>query len=210
MKFKMIVAAFACCLFLNVFSGEVLYWMVDDAASVHYGDGSSVNIQTLVPDSFDTSLASRVRVSGNSLTEDVFLNIYIGDGETFPGDYGVDFGDPGSGHWGCGVPTGNQSPLKEFTGPEFSFMIELGNYSYDETTDVESWTTIARSVSQSYTTLSKYVYYQFDISPPTTGIWNPHDFYAVPEPSSGIMLAFGIAILLLRRNNRTSGAISSK
>ena len=40
--------------------------------------------------------------------------------------------------------------------------------------------------------------------------WTPVNFYTVPEPSSGIMLVFGIAILLLRRNNRISRAISSK
>lgn len=109
MKFRFIVAAFVCCLFLNAFSGEVLYWMVDDSASVHYSNESSVNIQTLVPDSFDTSLAARVRVDGNGITDGVFLDFYFGNpnnpydaGLVMSGEFGQDLDYNGSGYWDAG------------------------------------------------------------------------------------------------------------
>ena len=210
MKLTTIVATLACCLFLNTFGGEVLYWMVDDAANVHYGDGSSVNIQTLVPDSFDTSLAARVRVDGNGITDGVFLDFYFGNpnnpydaGEVMPGEFGQDFYDNGSGYWGCGVPTGHKSLLNEFSGPEFSFIIELGNYRYDEATDSDNWLTIATSASQSYSSLLNkgYVHTIGSIAPSNLGVWNPHDFYAIPEPSSSLLILMGIGLLALRRKN---------
>lgn len=185
-------------------SEEVLYWMVDDTARVHYGDGSTELMPMLVPSSIDSSLAARVRVFGGDLTEDTFLDLYFKDGEgtyRWPGDMCIDFGDSGSGYWGCGVPTGNQSPLSDFSSVEFSFMIEIGNYSYDASSDTESWVTTAQSASLSYASLvdKGYIYHTFDINPPTTGIWNPHDFYAVPEPKSWLLMLVGTGFLLLRR-----------
>ena len=54
---------------------EILYWMVDDTAVVHYDDGRDVSMPMMVPEAIDTSLAARVRVVGGGLTEDVFLNV---------------------------------------------------------------------------------------------------------------------------------------
>lgn len=187
-------------------SEEVLYWMVDDTSVVHYWDGTTENIVNLVPDAIDTSLAARVRVTGGGLSEDTFPDFYFSDpddpyaaGFTWDGSMGIDFGESG-GHWGCGVPVGNKSIITDFSSPEYSFIIELGNYHYDESTDTESWTTVASSASQSYSSLQGNIYTSFDISPPTTGIWNPHDFYApLPEPNSFILLSIGISMLLLRR-----------
>jgi len=181
---------------------EVLYWMIDDTSVVHYQDGSTVFMPMMVPESADSSLAARVRVSGGNLTEDTFLDLYYTDGENtyrWPGNMGLDFGDNGSGYWGCGVPTGNQSPITDFTSPEFMFMIEIGNYSYDESSDTENWTTVASSASQSYTSLIGYTYQTFDINPPTSGIWNPHDYYAVPEPSTRMFMLIGFMFLMLQR-----------
>lgn len=103
---------------------------------------------------------------------------------------------------GCGVPTGNKSLLNEFSGPEFSFIIELGNYRYDEATDSDNWLTIATSASQSYSSLldKGYVHQIGSIAPSNLGIWNPHDFYAVvPEPNSGVLAVFGLVLICLRR-----------
>ena len=181
---------------------EVLYWMVEDGARVHYTDGTMQLMPMLVPASTDSSLAARVRVTGGNIVEDTFLDLYYSDGENtyrWPGDMGLDFGDPGSGYWGCGIPTGNQSPITDFSSPEFYFMIEIGNYSYNEASDTENWTTVASSASYSYTSLLNYTYQTFDINPPTAGIWHPYDFYAVPEPKSWLLMLFGMGILLLRR-----------
>lgn len=188
---------------------EVLYWMVDDTSVVHYGDGTTISLPLLVPEAIDTTLAARVRVVGEELSEDVFLNVYS-DGEVWSTDLGIDFGDPGSGYWGVGNPTGMQSPL---TGgmapdhpyisvregqPEYSFIIEIGNYDWNE----DSWTTVAHSQAYTHSELltSSYIYESFDINPPTTKIWNPHDYYAsVPEPNGSLLVLVGAAMLLLKR-----------
>ena len=201
---KSLIVILSVVLMSNVYGvEEVLYWMVDEDAKVHYWDGNTQYMPMLVPESADSSLAARVRVGGGNLTEDTFLDLYYTDGvDTYrwPGDMGLDFGDIGNGYWGCGVPTGNQSPITDFNSPEFYFMVEIGNYSYDESTDVESWTTIASSASMSYNSLKDYTYYTFDINPPTSGIWNPKDFYApIPEPNTGMLILIGLAALSLRR-----------
>ena len=186
---------------VNCNSEEVLYWMVDETSQVHYSDGTSQYMPMFVPSAEDSSLAARVRVSGG-VDGDVFLDLYFTDGvDTYrwSGEFGLDFEDPGSGYWGCGVPVGNQSPLADYASPEFAFMIEIGNYSYNEATDTENWTTIAQSASTSYSSLKNYIFTTFDINPPTTKVWNPHDYYAVPEPSCDILLLFGISLLFLRR-----------
>ena len=191
--------------YISTGSEEILYWMIEDTAKVHYADGSYQMLPMLVPSDVDSSLAARVRVTGGNITEDTFLDLYFSDGSgesyRWPGDMGTDFGDSGSGYWGCGVPVGNQSPIADFSSPEFNFMIELGNYSYDASSDAESWVTTAHSASLSYSSLidKGYIYHTFDLNPPTTGIWNPHDFYAVPEPNSWLLMLVGTGFLLLRR-----------
>ena len=114
--------------------------MVDDTSVVHYNDGrNDVLMPMMVPEAVDTTLAARVRVVGGELTEDVFLDIYLEESERWEGDFGIDFSDPGSGYWGVGNPTGMQGPLSRFSSAEYSFMIEIGNYDWNN----DSWTTVA-------------------------------------------------------------------
>ena len=192
--------------FSAIADDEVLYWMVDDTAVVHYNDGRDVSMPYMVPEAVDTTLAARVRVVGGGLTEDVFLNVawdVDGQVEYWTTEWGIDFGDPG-GHWGCGTPTGNQSPLTggmasvQVGSPEYSFIIEIGNYDWNE----DSWTTVASSRAYTHSELltSSYIHDTFDISPSNLEVWNPHDYYAaVPEPSAGILFLIGSSLLVLRR-----------
>lgn len=195
---KKVLAILVCMLAFASFGvDEVLYWMVDDAAQVHYHDGSLAPILELVPDAIDTTLAARVRVVGGNLLDDTFTDIYIGDGERWPGDGGIDFDNVG-GYWGVGNPTGIQAPITSFSSVEYSFMIELGNYDWNN----DSWTTVASSRPANYSSLSQYIYTTFDINPPTTGIWNPRDFYVpIPEPNSGLLILVGFGILCLKRKS---------
>lgn len=182
---------------------DVLYWMIDGNASIttDAGSGSTAtiksffeNIGTYFPDistGEGSAFAARVRVTGGDITEDTFLNLYI------PG-YGVDsgeveFSDVG-GHWGAGVPTGNQSPLGDYGSPEYSFMIELGNIDSSD-----NWTTVATGAATSYSSLGDYIHATFDINPGQTAAWTPGQFTAVPEPSGGLLMLMGIALLALRR-----------
>ena len=188
---------------------DVLYWMVDDSASVKRTDGTTATISEYLA-SPDVAVsgsynAARVRVTGGGIQEgqDVFLDLYIpGYGVDEGGGYwGVDFTD-GSGYWGAGVPTGNQSPSGDYSAgtPEFSFIVELGNIDSDD-----NWTTVATSAAAAYSSLGDYIHETFDMNPGQTFVWNPTSFTAVPEPGSGILLAMGVAVLALRRR-RPKGA----
>ena len=180
---------------------DVLYWMVDNSATVEK-DGVTTSIASFF-ENYDapsgSAFAARVRVTGGAIQDgqDVFLDLYIpGYGvDEGGGEYGVEFSDVG-GYWGAGVPTGNQSPSGDFSAgtPEYSFIVELGNIDASD-----NWTTVATSASAAYSTLSDYIHETFDINPGQIAVWSPTEFSAVPEPSSGLLMAVGLALLALRR-----------
>lgn len=175
--------------------GEVLYWMVGDSA---YVDGIRINTflsaQTVDDDNWN---AARVRVEGGGKTR--YLDIYFGDGWWESGDYGVELYDNGSGHWGAGVPTGNQSLLEDDMLAEYVFAVELGHNAYDEHTGDVVWRTLAESEGLTRAMLQRYIFVEFDISPPTTMIWSPTEFHSVPEPLGACYVMLGMCLLMLRR-----------
>ncbi len=190
---------------------QVLYWMVDESAMIDV-DGTSVAIKDYLDPSMPNSsspyiaepatyYAARIRVTGGG-GEDAFLPLYS-PGGTIDGSVGVELWDSPSG-WGAGIPTGNQSPVNGYsTGtPEYSFIVEIGNVSWDESSGVASWVeTVAESAPASYSSLyeANYIARNFDVNPPITEIWTQTSFTAVPEPSSGLLLLVGGGLLLLRR-----------
>ena len=181
---------------------DILYWMIDNSATVEK-NGVTTSITSFfnsygAPEG--SAFAARVRVTGGDIQDgqDVFLDLYIpGYGvDTGNGDLGVEFSDVG-GYWGAGVPTGNQSPSGDFSAgtPEYSFIVELGNIDASE-----NWTTVATSASATYSSLGGYIHETFDINPGQIAVWTPTAFTApVPEPSSGLLMAVGLALLALRR-----------
>ena len=180
---------------------DVLYWMVDNSATVEK-DGVTSSISSFF-ESYDapegSAFAARVRVTGGAIQDgqDVFLDLYIpgSDVDEGGGAWGVEFSDAG-GYWGAGVPTGNQSPSGDFSAgtPEYSFIVELGNIDSSD-----NWTTVATSASATYSSLGDYIHETFDINPGQIAVWSPTQFSAVPEPSSGLLMAVGLALLALRR-----------
>ena len=181
---------------------DIPYWMVDRNATVEK-DGVTTSVASFF-DNYEapagSAFAARVRVTGGDIQDgqDVFLDLYIpGYGvDEGGGEYGVEFSDVG-GYWGAGVPTGNQSPSGDFSAgtPEYSFIVELGNIDSSD-----NWTTVATSASAAYSTLGDYIHETFDINPGQIAVWSPTTFTApVPEPSSGLLMAVGLALLALRR-----------
>ena len=193
---------------------QVLYWMVDGNAEVSLDDG----VTTMsINDYFDTYkaqegnsglFAARIRVTGGDITEPTFLSLYYlddqGNIQLEPGNIGVEFFD-NAGYWGAGVPTGNQSPSGNYANhtPEYAFLVELGNISWDETSQTASWVeTIADSINPlKYSDLvtAGYIHESFDLNPPAGQIWTHAQFNEVPEPSGGLLLLVGGGLLLLRR-----------
>ena len=191
---------------------EVLYWMVDDSAKVSLDDGSpDMTIQDYfarysAQEGNSGLFAARIRVTGGDITEPTFLSLYYldeyGNIQLEPGNIGVDFFN-NEGYWGAGVPTGNQSPSGSYANhtPEYAFLVELGNISWDGST--ASWVeTIADSgtpIGYNDLVSAGYIHESFDLNPPAGQIWMPTDFNEVPEPSGGLLLLVGGGLLLLRR-----------
>jgi len=194
-----LAALAAVVLTVRVASAEegVLYWMVGEGATVTGGDPNSQSIKAYL-DTYEAATegswsAARVRVIGGE--SDMFLDLYDGNGGTTSGEYGVVF-DAFEGVWGAGAPDGVQSSISSGT-PEYSFIIELGNV-----TNAGGWTTVAQgSSTMTYTQLAAadYIHPKFDINPPSSMIWAPTAFTAVPEPSGGLLTLMGAALLALRR-----------
>ena len=189
---------------------QVLYWMVDDTATIDV-DGNSVSIKDYLdpskPDSGspyivapETYYAARIRVTGGG-GEDTYLPLYYSGG-TISGDVGVELWE-NAGVWGAGVPTGNQSPVTGYASgsPEYTFIVEIGNVSWDEGSGASWVETVAESAAASYSSLydAGYIANSFDMNPPSGQIWTQTSFTAVPEPSSGLLLLVGGGLLLLRR-----------
>ena len=183
---------------------DVLYWMIDNSATVEK-DGVTSSISSFF-ESYDapdgSAFAARVRVTGGDIQDgqDVFLDLYIpGYGlDEGGGEYGVEFSEVG-GYWGAGVPTGNQSPSGDFSAgsPEYSFIVELGNIDSSD-----NWTTVATSAAATYSSLADYIHQTFDMNPSSMAVWTPTEFAAVPEPSSGLLVTIGLAVLALRRKRK--------
>jgi hypothetical protein len=203
-KLARIAALAATILTTGVASAEddVLYWMIDDSATVTKTDGTEVGVSEFLSNPVEGSaFAARIRVTGESITEDTFLDLYVpGYGiDVGSGECGVEFSTVG-GYWGSGVPTGNQSPLGSFSAAEYSFIIELGNIDSSD-----NWTTVATSAATAYSDLADYIYQAFDLSPSPAAVWTPTTFN-VPEPSGGLLTMMGLALLALRRKRLMEGA----
>ena len=191
---------------------DVLYWMIDTSATIttdlHSNPQTTAtigdffaNIKDYYPDlnTEGSAFAARVRVTGGNITEDTFLDLYVpGYGPVEgSGEYGVEFSDAG-GYWGAGVPTGNQSPSGDYSAgtPEYSFIVELGNIDSSE-----KWTTVATSAAATYSSLSDYIHETFDLNPGQLAVWTPTQF-TIPEPTSGLLMVIGGALLALRRKRK--------
>ena len=85
------------------------------------------------------------------------------------------------------------SVVSPYASAEYSFAIELGN-----------WTMIATSDAVSYTTLKTagHIAEWDGTDPSAPAVWNPTS-YVIPEPSGGMLVLVGFALLALRR--RRSG-----
>ena len=179
---------------------DVLYWMVDGTATVTpMGSESSMSVAEFFGEyGSDSDFAARIRVTGGDITEDTFLDLYVpGYGiDVGGGEYGILFSDDVGGHWGAGVPDGNQSPSGDYSAgtPEYSFTVELGAIDADE-----NWTTVAWSAATAYSDLRNYIHETFDVNPSSMAVWTPTQFTYVPEPTSGLLTAIGFALLALRR-----------
>ena len=172
-------------LFAAQAEAEVMWWQVGDSlddsslddvivTTFHEGDKSASELGVT---------EARIRVDG---TDTYLLAMADPEGSfTFPAAI-----VPGEAY---------SSIVSSYASAEYSFVIELGNWDWDNGT----WTMIAVSSAASYSELKSLGHIvelsTIEASPPTA--WSPAS-YTVPEPSGGLLFVVGGALLALRRRRR--------
>ena len=171
-------------LFCRNSQADVLWWMVDEDESPApvvdwYGTPSSI--------SDIGANSARLRVDGPSDTS-TYLNFYILDPETKSWDLW-----PGDG--GAGIPLESFADLGVYNDPAYSFAVELGNWE-----DGKWVKTLVASEPVSYDSIKGHIanWAGAEVEPVKAPPWQPLS-YSVPEPSSGLLVLIGGALLALRR-----------
>ena len=146
-------------------------------------DGEYVYIDAL------PATAARIRV-----TDGGYLDIYNSVGQTqFPNAVLPLDPDPAEGVFAKAGPV--WSDLGEYANAAYAFTVELGNWEGD------AWTVMATSESTSYEALVAGGWTSSSMNAyPREGPWSPtFEVTSVPEPTSGLLLLVGGALLALRR-----------
>ena len=158
--------------------GEVLWWMIGD----NYGSitGTTEDGQLGVTD----ARIGYEDASGNR----TYLTLYGID------DQGTVYALEGAA--GVGLPAEYFADLSGISDLGYSFVLELGHWEEDS-----GWVATSMEASATYQELvaGKHIS-NWDNTAPTYGTpWTPSNFSVVPEPSSGLMVLVGTALLMLRR-----------
>ncbi len=174
---------------------SALLWMVDDNYVTEVtGQIEPVRVSDLRsrPDGLSVNYARVLAVKTDGTeSAPIFLNLFTEDGGSLS-DAGT-FTDVSDGYAG---PL--WADVTGYSDPSWSFVIELGNLNDSGTDDI--WTAMAYSEKATYDQLRRFIQ-PGEIPDPTMTPWQG-GAYAVPEPTSGLLLALGGVLLALRRRNR--------
>ena len=184
-KVLFLTAAFALTLNCEAAGGgEVLWWMIGE----NYGSitGTTEDDKTMT--------AAQLGVTDARIGyEDASGN------RTYLTLYGID--DEGTVHVlegaaGVGLPAEYFADLSGISDLGYSFVLELGHWEEDS-----GWVATSMEAKESYAKLKEMQHISdWDNTSPTYGTpWTPSNFSVVPEPSSGLMVLVGTALLMLRR-----------
>ena len=172
-------------------SGEVIWWLVDDLSNVAvdwYGEQTTAD---QIEKNGIRVTDARLRVEDANGTVGYLPLMGYDESNnlvTFPGETGIE------------VPGEYFADISSYADPAYSFAIELGNW--DSTTD--TWVdTLVQSETKSYDSLAAHraPWDDKNLEPAYVTPWNPTP-YAVPEPTSGMLVLIGLAALALRRRKR--------
>lgn len=186
---------------------SVLWWMFDETTEINdiNGSGAPFTIDTLVGrGDAEGKTVTAIRIGaydGDTLLGYLLINDGGGPGGenlpyyTMPTE---DF-DTGGKSWNAG-PT--YALLGEYAStPGVSFMIELGNWD-DSLGEGNEWQILAHSDRGTMESLREFIEISaFEMH--TTKEWDGGS-YSVPEPSSGLLILIGGALLALRRRRRAA------
>lgn len=184
-KGLLLTAAFALTLSCEAAGGgEVLWWMIGE----DYKNITGTNEKT-----GETMTAGELGVT------DARIGYQDASGNrTYLTLYGID--DQGTvyaleGAAGVGLPAEYFADLSGISDLGYSFVLELGHWENNQ------WINTSMEASATYDQLvaGKHIS-NWDNTAPTYGTpWTPSNFSVVPEPSSGLMVLVGTALLMLRR-----------
>lgn len=140
----------------------VLWWMVDDSATITAQDGTFISNASEYMNAAGLSVnAARVRVSGEGISGDVFLHFYYEDPDENSWKLnGTEAWIESSGNgWSTGFTPASLSghDLAGLSRESLSFSIELGNIADS------GWTTLATSQSAGYAALLQNNHVSFRI-----------------------------------------------
>jgi hypothetical protein len=184
-KVLFLTAAFALTLSCEAAGGgEVLWWMIGE----NYGSITG------------TTEDGKTMFAGDLGVTDARIGYQDASGNrTYLTLYGLD--DEGTVHVlegaaGVGLPAEYFADLSGISDLGYSFVLELGHWEEDS-----GWVATSMEASATYQELvaGKHIS-NWDNTSPTYGTpWTPSNFSVVPEPSSGLMVLVGTALLMLRR-----------
>ena len=164
---------------------RVLWWQVGDFTD---------------PDSLENVAVERVNGGGMTTAADIGVT-HARIREVSTGDYLVML-DPETGNFSLdsiNVPMTWYADVSAYASDSagYAFIVELGNW------DGSSWSVLALSETVSYTSLdgSSHIDHVSGYNPNPITPWMPTS-YVVPEPTSGLLVVVGAALLALRRRKR--------
>ena len=178
-----IVIAFAASL-----HAEYLYWQVTGAE---------------VSGDFSGATGARVFVSDNNGVSRTYLELGQADADTGFESFGYAVQAPISGEEPLVAKIDNAA----WKGDTYAFYIELINYSSsatytsnDNITAYPSGNFVGQSeTGLTYASLNANDFVGTDLSPINMAVWNGGSYSPVPEPTSAMLVLFGLAGLALRR-----------
>jgi hypothetical protein len=172
-----------CCLSAKATEEQLLWWLVepDDVVEDWYGSPSTV--------SAIGATDARLRVDNASGDVIAYLDFYVQE-------EGSALTERWSGVDGWEIPVEAFAIVDGYTSAEYSFAVELGNYANG------AWVkTLASSDPLPYASIREHIGVWNGIQPELASTWIPSS-YSVPEPSSGLLMVIGGALLALRRGSR--------
>lgn len=194
---------------------EVLYWMLDNptitdtyytkyqladqSTTMQGNDMVWARVAAVSADQVDAYNATRL---DNGITEGdlVYLDLYykkngswVIDNPTGQGRDVVKITDGGQvvPYQRASIAASLTTAVPGVDWTTYSFSVELGTFN-----DNGDWVLAAISGTETYAALTGYISQQLDI--PDATRWAPNAF-AAPEPTSGLLTLFGLALLGLRR-----------